>query len=52
MPKLIDISERRFGRLIVIERVSNNKHGKSRWLCECDCGKKILFVVETLEVAM
>lgn len=42
----IDLTGKRFGRLIVIERVDNyvhiNKNGKRRfttqWLCKCDCG--------------
>lgn len=33
MPKLIDITGQRFGRLIVIER-----YDKNRWKCQCDCG--------------
>ena len=35
MPKLIDITNQRFGRLKVIEYVGNSK-----WLCQCDCGKQ------------
>jgi hypothetical protein len=30
---------RRFGRLIVIKRLSN-KNSKKNWLCQCDCGKE------------
>lgn len=37
MPKLIDLSNKRFGRLVVISRVPN-KNGRPRWLCRCDCG--------------
>lgn len=34
-----DLTGRRFGRLVVVERVSNI--GKDRaWSCQCDCGKK------------
>ena len=36
---LIDLSGQRFHWLTVIERASNNKGGKARWLCRCDCGK-------------
>lgn len=28
----------RFGRLLVIERQGSDKHQKSIWLCQCDCG--------------
>lgn len=38
MPKLKDLTGIKFNRLTVIERVENDKHGKARWLCECDCG--------------
>jgi hypothetical protein len=34
---MIDLIRRRFGRLIVVRRVDNNKWGNSRWLCKCDC---------------
>ena len=37
--RLIDLTGRRYGRLIVIERVTND--GRSvRWLCRCDCGNE------------
>jgi hypothetical protein len=41
MGKFIDITNQRFGRLLVIER-SNFKHPHRDvyWLCQCDCGNK------------
>lgn len=39
MGKLIDLTGRRFERLVVIERADNTNAGKPRWLCLCDCGK-------------
>jgi hypothetical protein len=39
MPKLKHLGGQRFGRLIVIVRRENDKHGKSRWLCSCTCGR-------------
>lgn len=30
---------RTFGRLTVLARAENNKHGNRRWLCQCACGK-------------
>jgi hypothetical protein len=39
MPKPTDITTRTFGRLTVIERLPNNRHGKSVWRCRCICGK-------------
>ena len=34
----IDLTNQRFGRLIVLKRVENAKDGHARWLCQCDCG--------------
>ena len=28
----------RYGKLVVVERVENDKHDFARWLCKCDCG--------------
>ncbi len=40
MAKPINLIGQKFGRLIVIRRADNDKQGKSRWLCLCDCGKE------------
>ena len=37
MPKKIDLTGQRFGRLLVI-REYGRKHGRVAWLCKCDCG--------------
>lgn len=39
MPKLIDLTGRRFGRLVVISYYGPDKRGKARWNCRCDCGR-------------
>ena len=39
MPKLIDLTGRRFGRLTVIKRAETT-HKAVYWLCQCDCGNK------------
>ena len=44
MAKPKDLTGQRFGRLIAIKRVENNKHGKARWLCKCDCGNETIVV--------
>lgn len=44
MPKLINLIGRHFGRLTVIERADNNKRGKSRWLCKCNCKNEIIIL--------
>lgn len=38
MTKVLRLDGERFGRLIVIERAENNKHGRSQWKCLCACG--------------
>ena len=45
MNKLIDLTNKRFGRWIVIRRsYPNGKSGEPRWLCKCECGaEKIVF---------
>ena len=40
MPKIIDLTNQRFGRLIALERVANNKN-RVMWKCQCDCGNII-----------
>lgn len=39
MPKLVDLTGERFGRLVVIKRAENLSGIKVQWLCLCDCGK-------------
>lgn len=33
-----DMVGARFGRLVVLERLPNNKSGRAVFLCQCDCG--------------
>lgn len=35
--------------LTVIKRAPNNKTGKSRWLCLCDCGTKKIILADSLK---
>ena len=37
MPPIKNLVGQRFGRLVVIKRLENQKH-RVRWLCQCDCG--------------
>jgi hypothetical protein len=39
MAALIDLTDQRYGRLIVLRRGENNKHRQLHWVCQCDCGK-------------
>jgi hypothetical protein len=40
MSKFIDLTEQKFNRLLVIKREENDRFGKTRWLCRCDCGNE------------
>lgn len=40
MAALKDLTGQRFGRLVVLERAENNRYGKTRWKCRCDCGNE------------
>lgn len=37
MPKALDLTNQRFGKLIA-RRKAPSRSGKTYWLCECDCG--------------
>jgi hypothetical protein len=34
----IDLTQKRFGRLLVVKNTGTVKHGAHYWLCRCDCG--------------
>lgn len=38
MSRLIDLTGRRFGSLVVISRAHNSDSHHARWFCQCDCG--------------
>ena len=40
MSRLKDLTGMKFGRLTVVERSSNDKQGKTQWLCKCECGNE------------
>lgn len=40
MPPLNDLTGKRFGRLKVIMRDGAIGSGRTKWLCECDCGNR------------
>lgn len=42
MTKCLDLVGKKFNRLTVIKRVENDKKGNSQWLCECECGNRII----------
>jgi hypothetical protein len=38
MTKALDLTGQKHGKLTVISRAENNRHGKSQWNCVCECG--------------
>ena len=52
MGKFIDLTNKRFGRLVVIKRIENrvygNKYIKTCWECACDCGNTITATTQDL----
>ena len=41
MPKALDLTNQRFGKLVAISRAKSQK-GKTYWNCHCDCGNDII----------
>ena len=49
MPKIVDLTGQRFGKLIVLEKTKKPENVTNRcayWLCKCDCGKLLLKAVQ------
>ncbi len=44
MGKMIDITGKRFSKLVVKECAGRDKHGKAIWRCICDCGNENIIV--------
>lgn len=44
MPKALDISGQRFGRLIAIRQLGTDRHGKRLWRFNCDCGGELVSI--------
>ena len=47
MGRLKDLTGKKFGRLLVINRVGSDKSGHALWNCQCDCDGKIVVVAGT-----
>lgn len=42
MSNIVNMEGKKYGRLLVISKEDSTKRGLARWLCKCDCGKKIV----------
>lgn len=43
-----DHTGQRFGRLVAVARAENNRFGRARWECRCDCGSKSVVTADSL----
>lgn len=48
MPKFIDQTGKRFGRLFVQQHLGRNKNLKQIWRCLCDCGNEAVVTTQEL----
>jgi hypothetical protein len=48
MPKLIDLTGKRYERLLVIKYEEKANNGDSYWLCKCDCEKVLKVLGKSL----
>jgi hypothetical protein len=48
MPRLLDRTGERFGKLVVVSRAGRNALKKVLWKCVCDCGKETTVVAGSL----
>lgn len=39
MGTFLDLTGKRYGKLVVIGRSDNDKYGRAKWTCRCDCGE-------------
>ena len=48
MPRFLDRTNKRYGRLLVIMHKGKDIRGKHLWLCKCDCGNEKVVVSDNL----
>lgn len=46
---MVDLTGKRFGRLVVFRQIGKNKWGNYLWLCECDCKQKTIVASSNLK---
>lgn len=50
--KFIDLTGKRSGRLLIVDRAENGKRGQPRWNCICNCGNKTIVYGAPLRAGM
>ena len=45
----LDLTGKRYGRLVVIQEGCRNKHGGRRWKCRCNCGQLTIVFQDDLK---
>lgn len=48
MGKKIDLTNHRFGRLVVLKKDHVGERGRGFWLCRCDCGNEVVKKTQSL----
>lgn len=48
--KFVDLTNKRYGNVIVIEFAGKDFHGHSQWKCRCNCGKEFFATTSNLNV--
>lgn len=48
-PNCDDLTGKRFGRLVVLERAGTSKNGHVEWKCKCDCGNQVIVMAPSLK---
>jgi len=48
MPKFLDRTGMKYGRLLVVKHAGKDKRNKHLWLCKCDCGAEKIVVADNL----
>ena len=47
--QFIDLTGKRFGRLVALTRVPPGSETRSKWVCKCDCGNTAIVTVSNLK---
>jgi hypothetical protein len=49
MPRFLDLTDRRFGRLVAVGIARERTKSKGyKWVCKCDCGKETIVASTSL----